>query len=197
MSLSTYYMRQASKKAALQAAQRLRMAEMSALKTAPVGLWLILQALRQNSSSPLFLRPGLRYALSRSREDVLNGSHRLGAPDVRARGDALFSKVMGRHSDRALEAIEKLARIDRKQARIFMSMCAVAAVAALAETKRELNLSTGQTLGVLISEAAFMDNADPALLQKVRNWVFRPPWWSRAWQRMRAPFARPAPSAAI
>ena len=38
MSLSTYYMRQASNKAALEAAQRLRIPEMTALKTTPIGL---------------------------------------------------------------------------------------------------------------------------------------------------------------
>ncbi|WP_375207557.1 hypothetical protein [Hyphococcus sp.] len=196
MSLSTYYMRQASNKAALEAAQRLRIPEMTALKTTPIGLWLILQALSQNSSSPA-LRPGLRYALSRSREDVLNASHRLGAADVRARGESLFFKVMGRHSDRALEAVEKLAKIDRKQARTLLGMCAVAAAAALAETKRELNLTSGQTLGVLISEAAFMDNAAPDLLQKVRNWVFRPPWWTQGWRYVSALFTRKQESPAI
>ncbi|MCK5746625.1 MAG: hypothetical protein KAH44_10430 [Oricola sp.] len=195
MSLSTYYMRQASRKVAAQATRTMRLEETLALRAAPVALWLVLHALSQNSTS-LMMRPGLRYALSRSREDVLK-TGRLGAADVRARGDELFQKVMGPHAGRAVRAIENLAKVDARRARTILAISAIAAVSALGETKRELNLSAGQTVGVLLSEAAFMDNADPALLRKVRDWVFRPPWWSRLMSRAAMLLHRPAPSPSL
>lgn len=193
MSLSAFYMRRAAAKSALQAARRLRINDAAALRTAPVAIGIILHALRRNSVSLLGPK-GLRYALRHCREDVLKDNRRLGAADVRARGEAIFHKVMGRHSDRAVAAVAKLAKTDAKRAKVFLAICAAAVASALSETKRELALSNGQTLGVLISEAAMMDNADPSLIRNVRDWVFRPHLLVRFWRRMTTP-APPAAAA--
>jgi hypothetical protein len=178
MSLSAFHMRRAAAKSALQAARRLRINDAVALRTAPVAIGIILYALRRNSVS-LLGPAGLRYALRHCQEDVLKDSRRLGAADVRARGEAIFYKVMGRHADRAVAAVAKLAKTDAKRAKLFLAICAAAVASALSETKRELNLSNNQTLGVLISEAAMMDNADPSLIRNVRDWVFQPPFLIR------------------
>ncbi len=192
MSLSAFHMRRAAAKSALQAARRLRLNDAAALRTAPVAIGIILFALRRNSAS-LLAPGGLRYALKHCREDVLHDTRRLGAADVRARGAAIFQHVMGRHGDRAVAAVAKLAGTDHKRAREFLAICAAAVASALSATKRELNLTTGQTLGVLISEAAMMDNADPGLIRNVREWVFRPHFLIRLLRKQTpAPLVRAA-----
>ncbi len=194
MALSTLHMRQAARKAALQAARGMGIEETRAMRAAPVALWLVLYALGRNSTSPFLLtglRPGLRYALNRCREDVFK-TGRLGASDVKARGEALVLKVMGRHAPRAVRAVESLAGTDERRARAFLGVCAVAAIRALSETKGELNLTVEQTIGVLMSEAALLDNADPSFMPKMRDWVFRPPFWSRPFAKMATLFRRPA-----
>ncbi|GEM_PF-2517309 len=178
MSLSTHYMRKAARRSALQAARCLRIEETRAMRLSPIPITLILHALRRNSTIP-FAPSGLRFALHRCTEDVLKDPNRLYAADVRARGDAIFQTLMGRHSDRAVKAVASLMKVDARRARTLLAISAVAAVSALYETKRELNLSTAQTLGVLISESALAENVEPALMIKVRDWVFRPTFLGR------------------
>ncbi|WP_425408474.1 DUF937 domain-containing protein [Hyphococcus sp.] len=174
MSLSGHFIHRAVANAAHQTALRFGVERSIAAKLTPVTVGLILFALRRNTAAPLGAA-GLSFALNQFREDLLADKKRLGAADIRARGERVFRKVFGGRSSRAVTAIADLAEIDPRNAASILAISTAAVVSALAKTRRDLNLSNSQTAGVLISEAAMVENTDPEILQQVRDWVFEPP----------------------
>lgn len=195
MSLSGYFINRAVATAAHQTALRFGVAESIALRLTPVTVGVILFALRRYTANPLGVAR-LGFALNEFREDVLKDKKRLGAADVRARGERIFRSVTGRNAGRAVSAISDLAGIDPRNAASILTISTAAVMSALAKTKRNLNLSTNQTVGVLISEAAMVENADPQLLEDVREWIFRPPLVARWLKRITPERRKRKPAAA-
>lgn len=167
-------MHQAAARAAHEAARKLDLDDDVARQLAPIGVAITLSGMKRNFAG-IIGATALGFALDRSEEDLLTRHGRLSAADIRARGEALMDRILRRrHSARAVTAIADLAEIDTRSAKIFLAMSGAAVLSALAKTKRELRLNALQIHGVMKSEAARIDNADPSLINQVIDWVFRP-----------------------
>jgi len=180
MSLAAHLLNQAASAAANEAVRRLNIEEWPASKLAPVALSLVMYGYRRRTRSVIGAA-GLAILLDRCPENLLRNQRRLSAADVRARGRALADRTLGSDRSRAVQALAELAAIDTRRASELLSMTAAAATSALAKTRRDLSLNALELRGVVKSEAARVDQADPTLVAQVREWVFRPAWPQRIW----------------
>lgn len=185
MSLAAHLLRQAVDISAKESVRRLDIDGWTADKLSPIALSLFMRGLLRRTKTPV---GALLFAahLNQYTEDLLANQRRLSAPDIRARGQTLTEEILGPYCLRAIEALANLAAIDPRRASELLYMEAAAAMSALSRTQRELQLKTFELRGVLKSEAAQVDNADPKLAGQVSAWVFRPGWFSRFREKTRA-----------
>ncbi|MGE0408993.1 MAG: DUF937 domain-containing protein [Amphiplicatus sp.] len=189
MSLAAHLINDAASRAAHESFYRLNVTEWTASKLVPVAVSLILHGLRRRSRTVLGAA-ALSFTLRRYNEDVFIRERRLGDADMRARGDWLIDRSLGRHRERAVRVISDLALIDPDKAAMILAMTAAGIVSALSKTRRALRLGVLEMQGVVKSEAEGVDNADPDLVREIRAWVFAPPFYVRVWRSAIA-FLRP------
>jgi len=178
MSLTGHLLHRAASQAAEEAARKLNIDENMAAKLTHVAIAIILEGFRRRAAGPLGAT-AFGFSLRQYREDVLVDPRRLSDADIRARGEALIERALGRHDDRATTVLADLSEIELAHARSILAMTAPAVVSALSQAKLELNLSPGQLSGVLKSEAEQVDGVDPNLVKDILAWVFRPPFVAR------------------
>jgi hypothetical protein len=167
MSASGSYLRLACLLVARAAAGKQKLVDDSlARKIGPVAVAVIVQALQERARTVGGVRR-LRWLLSRYCEDVLTGERRLAAADVRARGDALARLVLRRRKARMVRALADRFAVDLDCAQEILALAAAAAVSALSKARRELHLKSAELSGVIKSEAALVEGADPALAAEV------------------------------
>jgi hypothetical protein len=198
MSLTAHFINHAAAKAAKEAARRLEVRDWTARKLAPIAVSLVLHGLRRRTAT-IFGAAALSFTLSKYEEDlIVRAGRRFGDADVRARGEAFLDRALGRHRLRSVQAIADLASIDMRTATAILAMTAAATLSALSKARRDLKLGVTQLQGVLKSESAGIDYADPRVVKEVRNWVFRPSIFVRLWSRAQALLApRPAREIAL
>lgn len=175
MSLSGHLLHRAAENAACAAARRLNIDERMAARLAPIAVALVLAGFRRNTAG-LLGAAAFAFALNRHQEDLLNKEGRLGDADVRIRGEAILDKALGRHARRGAIVIADLAGLDLARATALLAMTAAGVIAALAKARRDLQLSQAQLRGVIKSESARVDGADPGLMADILDWVFQPPF---------------------
>lgn len=185
MSLAAYLLNQAAEVTAREAVRRLGLEEWPASKLAPMALSIFMHGCRRKTRT-LLGAASFAILLDRCPEDLLRNERRLSAADIRARGQAFVDCAIGANQMRAVDVLAELADIDRRRAAGVLAMTAAAATSALAKSRRDLKLNTLELRGVVKSEAARIDDADPGLVRQVHEWVFRPAWPQQIWLKAKS-----------